>query len=237
MDVSPLGFSRRPSSLHLRERRLFCYTSSMKPVAPVTEARSCWTCKTEKPIAEFRSWRSRSGKIGYERSCLECARERSRLNARKYSVDNKERILADRRYTYASNDKLREAIKSKSSSWYARNREAALARCKAYAIKNKEKIRENNRWRNILRSYGLSRDDYLKIVESQGGLCPICREPLNCSDSKSVHVDHCHSTGKVRGILCAWCNKGLGHFRDNDEALVRAASYVSFGRFRNTEEC
>lgn len=71
--------------------------------------------------------------------------------------------------------------------------------------------------------YGLSDDEFRKLVAAQGGKCALCgRQP------KSVLcVDHDHQTNKVRGLLCNGCNRGLGHLGDTPEGLLRAYRYVS----------
>jgi hypothetical protein len=59
-------------------------------------------------------------------------------------------------------------------------------------------------------------------LEDQDWKCPICERPL-----VKTHVDHCHDTGVVRGILCPGCNVALGIFQDSPEILIRAADYVT----------
>ena len=63
-------------------------------------------------------------------------------------------------------------------------------------------------------------DGYKKMLEEQGNKC------LACDEFHDLVVDHDHATGKIRGLLCKKCNTGLGHFRDNPEALERAAEYL-----------
>lgn len=63
------------------------------------------------------------------------------------------------------------------------------------------------------------------MLLAQDGRCSICRQLL--TKQSDVQIDHCHSTGRVRGLLCAGCNTGLGMFRDNIESLLRAAVYLS----------
>lgn len=83
-----------------------------------------------------------------------------------------------------------------------------------------------------LKKYGLMQADYEALLASQGGRCAICRtDDAQIHTSKrglkgAFHVDHDHRTGKVRGILCGPCNQGLGRFKDNPEALRRAAAYL-----------
>lgn len=86
-------------------------------------------------------------------------------------------------------------------------------------INNKEKIKLNS----IKRNFGLSTDDYLKILKIQNNSCAICKEEFKIS--KFTHVDHCHDTNKVRGILCNKCNTGIGQLKHSPEILRRAALY------------
>lgn len=110
----------------------------------------------------------------------------------------------------------------------------ALARRKwkrEYNRKNKDKINAYERARRatnpaafratrLKTRYGIDHDGYAELYRSQGGLCALCKEYA------AVDVDHCHQTGRVRGLLCRSCNVGLGQFGDSVEALERAISYL-----------
>ncbi|MCX5338149.1 endonuclease VII domain-containing protein [Streptomyces sp. NBC_00124] len=67
-----------------------------------------------------------------------------------------------------------------------------------------------------------------ELVASQKGLCVICPK------GPAVHVDHCHKTGRVRGVLCFNCNSGLGLLRDDPEAMNRAADYLEGNAWKPT---
>jgi hypothetical protein len=72
--------------------------------------------------------------------------------------------------------------------------------------------------------FGLDALDYRRLVERQDGLCAICSGgPLGFSE---LCVDHCHTTGAIRGLLCRTCNTGIGHLRDSPELLRRALDYL-----------
>jgi hypothetical protein len=73
-----------------------------------------------------------------------------------------------------------------------------------------------------MKKYGLTLDTFAEMVERQGGLCAICKQP-----TKDWAIDHCHSSGQVRGLLCRHCNMGLGCFRDSIPSLAAAIRYLS----------
>ncbi|MET8447632.1 endonuclease VII domain-containing protein [Streptomyces sp. NPDC005209] len=76
------------------------------------------------------------------------------------------------------------------------------------------------RKRHLKRHYGLTEAERDAVVASQRGLCVIC---LSAS---AVHVDHCHKTGSVRGVLCFNCNSAIGKLGDDPDAVRRAAAYL-----------
>jgi len=95
-------------------------------------------------------------------------------------------------------------------------------------IKKKEKyIRTSTpekRWAGHLNQrYGLTPEQYLEMVNIQNGVCKICLEP---SIRLRLSVDHCHTTGNIRGLLCERCNTLLGRVKDNPTILINAAQYL-----------
>lgn len=81
----------------------------------------------------------------------------------------------------------------------------------------------DNRQRTYLKKFGLSMDDYKALLESQGGGCAICGKT---EEARALAVDHCHKTGRVRGILCRACNTGIGHLQDDPILLGKAIEYL-----------
>ncbi len=78
---------------------------------------------------------------------------------------------------------------------------------------------------NLKSSYGITLDDYNKMFSNQNGCCLICGVHQS-KLSKSLNVDHCHSSNKIRGLLCNICNQGLGLFKDNIGNLYKAIDYL-----------
>lgn len=76
----------------------------------------------------------------------------------------------------------------------------------------------------LRRNYGITAEQYEEMSARQHGLCAMCEHV--CSSGKQLAVDHCHSTGKVRALLCMNCNQGIGKFKDNPELLRKAADYI-----------
>lgn len=106
---------------------------------------------------------------------------------------------------------------------------------KPYRERNIEKVREANR-ESKKRTYASRRDTLLKnrygvqafsydeLAQKQDNKCAICG---TTPENKRLDLDHCHSTKKIRGLLCNNCNRGLGHFKDNPKLLNNAISYLS----------
>lgn len=84
---------------------------------------------------------------------------------------------------------------------------------------------DTNRDKKLRKAYGITLEDYSRILNDQGGGCAICGSSVDVAGRK-LAVDHCHSTGMVRGILCSHCNRGLGFFRDDPERLRAAIRYL-----------
>jgi hypothetical protein len=100
-------------------------------------------------------------------------------------------------------------------------RECNRKKCKAYALENKARVRGDN----LKARYGITREEYDRMFAEQNGVCKICKEP-EFHMGRLLSVDHCHETGKVRGLLCNSCNRGIGLFVDDPERLRKAATYL-----------
>lgn len=81
---------------------------------------------------------------------------------------------------------------------------------------------QKRRW--LLSSYGLTTDSYNALLKAQSNRCAICHSTDWGKPSPSI--DHCHITGRVRGLLCNRCNRAMGMFRDNTDILFSAMKYL-----------
>jgi hypothetical protein len=86
--------------------------------------------------------------------------------------------------------------------------------------------REATRERHLVRKYGVTLADYDAMLKTQGGKCAICLSPESAQYKGVFHVDHCHATGAVRGLLCRGCNHMLGSVGDDPAVLRRAIAYL-----------
>lgn len=103
------------------------------------------------------------------------------------------------------------------------------SRCRACVkLRSKEQRVKLGPWfrreYDLKRLYGLTIEDYDNILRTQNGVCKICKE--KCKTRKYLSVDHCHATGKVRGLLCKECNVGIGCFRNSALLMNSAAEYL-----------
>ncbi len=90
-----------------------------------------------------------------------------------------------------------------------------------------ESVWDADQWLlNKLKNYKIVRGEFCQLWEKQGGRCLICRVESEGSNG-FPQIDHCHTTGQVRGLLCRRCNVGLGMFTESPDTLLRAAMYVA----------
>lgn len=117
--------------------------------------------------------------------------------------------------------------------YYQRNKDKIAAQQKAYR-KTTDKWRGSNREAVLDRyyaKYGLDYAKYLAMSEAQEHKCAICNQEEINTDPRTnrvrrLAVDHCHATGKIRGLLCFACNRALGGFKDSQDLLASAINYL-----------
>lgn len=147
-------------------------------------------------------------------------------------MDKEARKAYMKAYYKANPEKYRKRSPEKQAEYnearkakYAQDadmREAARAATKAWQQANPTKRKAQR-----LKKYGIEPSDFLDMLAIQNGRCAICGHEDLTNRSFFPVVDHCHQTGKVRGLLCMNCNRGLGKFKDDLNRLFTAIAYLS----------
>lgn len=142
-----------------------------------------------------------------KRAYLKAYYEKNKGKWKPRTREQRDRYNAKRRSQYASDPLVREKAKSDTKSWQEAN----------------PRKRKNQRLQSM---HGIAIEDFEEMLAIQGGMCAICGHS-DMSDRKFFPVvDHCHKTGRIRGLLCANCNHGLGKFKDDSGRLWSAVSYL-----------
>lgn len=164
-------------------------------------------CGVVRPLADF--YKAEGGRDGHRTECRDCSLQQRREWYRK----NRERSIA---YVRA---------------WQKANPDRVRASAQRNRTKKLQKMREIH----LRRNFDLTVEEYDALLERQHGRCAICHSPP--TPGISLHVDHDHGTGEVRGLLCFRCNNALGLFREDPELLRGAARYLtSDAQFRSRRE-
>lgn len=121
-------------------------------------------------------------------------------------------------------DKKSNTCKDCLKSYRISTKERTSEYKKAYNLDKQDYIR----YKRLYAKYGVTKEWYFEQLEKQDHKCAIC----SCEEPKGngnvhFHVDHCHSTGKVRGLLCSSCNTALGNFKDSTQLMLKAIEYIN----------
>jgi hypothetical protein len=162
--------------------------------------KSCNRCEEQKDISEF--YKNSHASDGLKSICKSCTSKK----AKEYYDNNPDKI------------------KELSRKSYLRDKDIISARSKEN-WKNNESRRKKNR----LKPYNITQEELdLLLLNSdyKCNLCGVSREDHYELYKKDLHIDHCHTTQQVRGILCHSCNLGLGYFKDDKNLLSKAITYL-----------
>lgn len=117
----------------------------------------------------------------------------------------------------------------KPPRWYREGFTSENERLKAWLILDRE-LNPDKYWeKDLQKYYKIGIAEYTSMLESQNGLCAICRKPETIIIKGKVlrlSIDHCHTTGKIRGLLCSHCNHAIGKFEDSIDSLKAAITYL-----------
>lgn len=152
--------------------------------------------------------------------CPECRRE----SKRRYYLANSENIKARARaWKEVNPEKRRET----NRRYFIDNQEKIYKNFRTWKKANREKLRERQRRASLKWEHGISLVEYEEMSELQGGKCAICHRGHGGScRGRRLYVDHDHKTGKIRGLLCSYCNSALGMAFDDPTILRKAAEYL-----------
>ena len=157
--------------------------------------KTCAKCGRNRPIDDFHK---QKGGDGHRSRCRDCINEQIRPLRKAWWQKHRATALKQNKSWKTANP---DRVKATWKSWYQKNR-----------------VRVINNWRK--RKYGLSFEEYEKLITSQKGLCKVC-----CEAAQLV-VDHCHKSGAVRGLLCGQCNSILGFVREDISILQGLIIYL-----------
>lgn len=158
----------------------------------------CKKCGERKSLDEF--YRSPGMRDGYRSDCKSC---NLAAKAARYRANPGPDIERARRWQKENPERYRLNQRRMRSSPEGRRRQRAS---------------------HLLRKFGMTLGQYEEMCEAQEGGCAICRRPPRTDTS--LHIDHEHKTGQIRGLLCFSCNAALGYFGDDGDRLVAAAAYL-----------
>ena len=179
------------------------------------KSKICTNCGIEKKLSEFTKLKISKDKYAYW--CKECDKNRHKISY----LNNKD-IHKKRGKKYRNSNK--EKLKEYSKSYRKKNKN----QINEYRLNNLDKLKNLS----LKRNFGITLEEYNKMLEQQNGVCAICREKESLIDKRSnklrkLSVDHCHHTNKIRDLLCLRCNSILGYSKDNINLLTNAINYLN----------
>lgn len=179
----------------------------------------CFSCKKYKELSEFHV--NNSKKDGFNTYCKSCASEKAAIQYKKFSTKIKKRVRNYRK-------KFPEKKKEQDKQYYINNMEKIKKYKREWTDKSYKRLRNSR----LKKSYGIDLEIYNQMFKNQKGLCAICNDPRS-KQKYDFSVDHQHSTGKIRELLCSNCNTGIGLFKEDVELLQKVIIYLNKhnGRF------
>ena len=158
----------------------------------------CRDCGEFKPLSEF--YKAPGMRDGHRNDCKSC---NLAAKAERYRADPEKAIARVRKWQQENAERLHA---------YQRER------------RQRPDVKAKERAGHLRRKYGISPEEYEALLHAQGGRCAICRREPN--PKISLHVDHDHELGTVRGLLCVRCNNGIALFDESHEVLRDIAAYL-----------
>lgn len=130
-------------------------------------------------------------------------------------------------------NKIPEEIKTDNrkkykAKWFQKNKQKIYNNYVKRLETDPKKIKSQRFKYYIKSKFGITIDEYQRLLENQNGQCAICgyKEPQGATRHDRLYVDHNHDSGAIRGLLCMHCNAGIGHFKENLTILKNAIQYL-----------
>ena len=220
------GYNNRCKECLSKQREKSKYSNKIS-----IEEKTCSTCKQKKDISRF--YKNISSKDGRDHICILCKQKyverlkEKRINNEFVPNSHKKCNKCGEIHSienFSKNNKTKDGLeyscKNCKKEYHFANRSKRIQAKREWDKRNPDKIRAQG-----LKKYGLTIPDYDEMFKKQNGKCLICG--VDQSElKKSLFVDHCHNTNKIRGLLCNLCNRGIGSFRDNINLLEQAIKYL-----------
>jgi hypothetical protein len=204
---------------HWKAQTLAQFPRLSRPPKPVPAEKPCAICKVTLPLSAFA--RNSQRPDGHGSYCKACAKAKYHepTRARKRELTRPE--VGD-----LECDTCKQVLPVSEYYWKA-DQGRFKPTCKTCcAVYNKGRHKpEVARDRVLRRKYDMTALEFDLLLATQAGGCAICEIEVN-PDGPALAVDHCHTTGRVRGILCGLCNKAIGLFRDDPLLLEKAVVYL-----------
>ena len=180
--------------------------------------KKCIKCGKEKELDQFK--KDLTCKDGYRNVCKECIKGEG-------VVSNRYRKNGD--YSDKECTDCHKVLPLDRFYYVNKSKQFFSSYCKDCSNKRKQK-KSNGvfyRKRRLKRNYNLTEESFHNMLELQENKCLICGKVFDFTIKMEACIDHDHTTGKVRGLLCTQCNSGLGFFKDNIEYLKKAIEYLT----------
>jgi len=147
------------------------------------------------------------------------SKEKKKQYRKKYYADNADKL---KKYAKVYRTENAEKRRQDQKLYHAKNRAKANLASAEWKKKNPQKNREIQ----LKHKYGITPDQIMAAMNKQNHRCAVCGGINNDSGKRVLGVDHCHATGKVRGMLCGNCNRMIGMAKDSPSILMAAARYL-----------
>lgn len=194
-------------------------------------SKKCSICKQIKELSYF--WFRKKNRDGLDRSCKECLSKLHILNYNKKAQSFINPLNEDRTCILCGTTQSTNFFYKKPSLSGGFDRKCK--KCRLLQTREQEKDPVCKAYRRnyyLVKTHNVTTEEYNALSLKQNNCCLICYgSKRSKGKNSSLFVDHDHSTSKIRGLLCDNCNKGLGHFKDDENALSNAIKYLQATRY------